>query len=246
MVCDELARRHGGSYRSKFSGDLAELRLDGARVALLKPQTYMNESGRRSGRRCGSSRFRPNSCSSSTTRSISTWGASRRGWAAGLAGHNGLRSVAQQLGTPEFMRLRIGVGRPERGDPRPVADWVLTPVPPGGRRRGARGASGRCGRDDRRRGARRGAAAIQRAAVAAGSPSRHSVGAIRRASGAARLATLTLGALQPPTGGSAERSPGTKEGGPPCWRTTRRRCSARRSGPTPVLLLPSAEAGSRP
>jgi PTH1 family peptidyl-tRNA hydrolase len=48
----------------------------------------------------------------------------------GLAGHNGLRSVAQHLGTSEFMRLRIGVGRPERGDPRPVADWVLTPFPP--------------------------------------------------------------------------------------------------------------------
>src|ERR687892_1121388 len=49
MVCDELARRHGGSFRSKFSGELSELRLDGARVALLKPQTYMNESGRAGG-----------------------------------------------------------------------------------------------------------------------------------------------------------------------------------------------------
>ena len=45
----------------------------------------------------------------------------------GLAGHNGLRSVARHVGTPEFARLRIGVGRPERGDPRPVADWVLSP-----------------------------------------------------------------------------------------------------------------------
>src|SRR4029077_3728226 len=43
----------------------------------------------------------------------------------GLAGHNGLRSIAQQLGTQDFLRLRIGVGRPERGDPRPLADWVL-------------------------------------------------------------------------------------------------------------------------
>jgi PTH1 family peptidyl-tRNA hydrolase len=43
----------------------------------------------------------------------------------GLAGHNGLRSIAQQLGTRDFLRLRIGVGRPERGDPRPLADWVL-------------------------------------------------------------------------------------------------------------------------
>jgi PTH1 family peptidyl-tRNA hydrolase len=47
----------------------------------------------------------------------------------GLAGHNGLRSVASALGTPEFMRVRIGVGRPGRGDPRPVADFVLSGFP---------------------------------------------------------------------------------------------------------------------
>src|ERR671936_932214 len=46
MVVDELARRHGGSFRGKFSGKLAEARLDGHKVALLKPETYMNESGR--------------------------------------------------------------------------------------------------------------------------------------------------------------------------------------------------------
>src|SRR5436309_11441433 len=46
MVLDELARRHGGSWRSKFSGQLAEVRLDDARFALVKPETYMNESGR--------------------------------------------------------------------------------------------------------------------------------------------------------------------------------------------------------
>jgi PTH1 family peptidyl-tRNA hydrolase len=45
----------------------------------------------------------------------------------GLAGHNGLRSIAQHLKTQEFLRLRIGVGRPERGDHRPVADYVLSP-----------------------------------------------------------------------------------------------------------------------
>src|SRR5690242_19167438 len=46
MVVDELARRHGGSFRGKFSGQLADVRLDGTRVSLLKPETYMNESGR--------------------------------------------------------------------------------------------------------------------------------------------------------------------------------------------------------
>src|SRR5947208_14463617 len=46
MVVDELAGRHGGSWRSKFSGQLTEVRLEGHKVALLKPETYMNESGR--------------------------------------------------------------------------------------------------------------------------------------------------------------------------------------------------------
>ena len=46
MVADELARRHDGSFRSKFSGQLAEVRLDGLRLGLLKPETYMNDSGR--------------------------------------------------------------------------------------------------------------------------------------------------------------------------------------------------------
>ena len=48
----------------------------------------------------------------------------------GLAGHNGLRSIAQHLKTPEFMRLRIGVGRPARGDPRPLADYLLSDFTP--------------------------------------------------------------------------------------------------------------------
>jgi len=48
----------------------------------------------------------------------------------GLAGHNGLRSIAQHLGTPGFMRLRVGVGRPERGDPRQLADYLLSDFRP--------------------------------------------------------------------------------------------------------------------
>ena len=46
LVVDELARRHGGSWRGKFDGQLAEIRIDGHKVALLKPETYMNESGK--------------------------------------------------------------------------------------------------------------------------------------------------------------------------------------------------------
>ena len=48
----------------------------------------------------------------------------------GLGGHNGLRSIAQHLKTQDFLRLRIGVGRPERGDPRSLADFVLSDFDP--------------------------------------------------------------------------------------------------------------------
>jgi peptidyl-tRNA hydrolase, PTH1 family len=130
MVCDELARRHSGSYRSKFSGELAELRLDRDRVALLKPQTYMNESGRSVGAAARFFKLPPTELLVVHDEVDLELGRLQARTGGGLAGHNGLRSVAQHLGTPEFMRLRIGVGRPERGDPRPVADWVLTPFPP--------------------------------------------------------------------------------------------------------------------
>ena len=48
----------------------------------------------------------------------------------GLAGHNGLRSIAAHLGTPDFLRLRVGVGRPRRGDARAPRDYVLSNFTP--------------------------------------------------------------------------------------------------------------------
>jgi PTH1 family peptidyl-tRNA hydrolase len=130
MVCDELARRHGGSFRSKFSGELAEPRLDGARVALLKPQTYMNESGRSVGAAVRFFKLEPEGLLVVHDEADLEPGRLQVRAGGGLAGHNGLRSVAQHLRTQEFLRLRVGVGRPERGDPRPVADFVLSPFAP--------------------------------------------------------------------------------------------------------------------
>ena len=129
MVCDELARRRGASFRSKFSGELAELRLEGLRLALVKPLTYMNDSGRSVGAAVRFFKLPPGRLLVVHDEVDLDLGRLQARMGGGLAGHNGLRSVAQHLGTPEFMRLRIGVGRPERGDPRPVADWVLSPFP---------------------------------------------------------------------------------------------------------------------
>jgi PTH1 family peptidyl-tRNA hydrolase len=130
MVADELARRHGGSWRSKFSGEVADVRLDDARVALLKPQTYMNESGRSVAAAARFYKVDPVDLLAAHDEVDLDLGRLQARLGGGLAGHNGLRSVAAALGTPEFLRLRIGVGRPERGDPRPVADWVLSPFEP--------------------------------------------------------------------------------------------------------------------
>ena len=130
LVLDELARRHGGSFRSKFSGRLGEIRLDGLRLALLEPETYMNESGRSIGP--AARFFKAPSESVLVVHDDVDLGEGRlqARLGGGLAGHNGLRSIAQTLGTPEFLRLRIGVGRPGRGDRRSVADYVLSPFEP--------------------------------------------------------------------------------------------------------------------
>src|SRR5919201_4729042 len=130
MVVDELARRHGGAWRSKFSGRVTELRIDGLRVALLKPETYMNESGRSI---AAAARFFKVPVESVLVvhDDVDLEEARLQARAGGgLAGHNGLRSIASGLGTQDFLRLRIGVGRPERGDPRPVADYVLSDFEP--------------------------------------------------------------------------------------------------------------------
>jgi PTH1 family peptidyl-tRNA hydrolase len=130
MVLEELARRHGGSWRGKFSGRLAEIRLDGHKVALLKPETYMNESGRSVASAAKFFKLEPDAVLVVHDEGDFDLGRLQARLGGGLAGHNGLRSIAQHLKTQDFMRLRIGVGRPERGDPRPLADYVLSDFEP--------------------------------------------------------------------------------------------------------------------
>jgi PTH1 family peptidyl-tRNA hydrolase len=130
MVLDELARRHGGSWRSKFSGSLTEVRLGELRLALLKPETYMNDSGRSVGSAVRFFKVEPEQVLVVHDDVDLEAGRLQARAGGGLGGHNGLRSLAQHLGSQDFLRLRIGVGRPGRGDPRPVADWVLSPFAP--------------------------------------------------------------------------------------------------------------------
>jgi peptidyl-tRNA hydrolase, PTH1 family len=130
LVLDELARRHGGSWRSKFSGSLAEVRLGELRLGLLKPETYMNESGGSVGAAAWFFKVEPESLLVVHDDVDLEPGRLQARRGGGLAGHNGLRSLAQHLGAQDFLRLRIGVGRPGRGDRRSVSDWVLAPFDP--------------------------------------------------------------------------------------------------------------------
>jgi len=130
MVVDELARRLDGRWRAKFSGQLAEVRLDGLRLGLLRPETFMNDSGRSVAAAARFFKVEPQSLLVVHDDVDLEPGRLQARRGGGLAGHNGLRSLAQHLGSQDFLRLRIGVGRPGRGDPRPVADWVLSPFAP--------------------------------------------------------------------------------------------------------------------
>jgi peptidyl-tRNA hydrolase, PTH1 family len=125
MVVDQLAGRHGANWRSKFNGQVAEIRVDGHRVALLKPETYMNESGRSVGAAARFYKLEPDAILVVHDEGDFDLGRLQARKGGGLAGHNGLRSIAQHLKSQDFLRLRVGVGRPERGDPRPLADYVL-------------------------------------------------------------------------------------------------------------------------
>jgi PTH1 family peptidyl-tRNA hydrolase len=127
MVIDELARRHGVTLKSKFNGRLGEARMGDVKIALLAPETYMNESGRSIAAAARYFKVVPEDVLVVHDDVDLDVGRLQARLGGGLAGHNGLRSIAQSLGTPEFLRLRIGVGRPGRGDPRDVADYVLAP-----------------------------------------------------------------------------------------------------------------------
>lgn len=130
-----LAERHGARLRPdpKVRASLAEVRLDGRRVVLAVPMTYMNESGQAVGalvRRYG---VGPDQLLVVHDELDLEPGRLKLKVGGGLAGHNGLRSVEAHLHHRDFLRLRLGVGKPP-GGPERGADWVLARVPAGRRR----------------------------------------------------------------------------------------------------------------
>jgi PTH1 family peptidyl-tRNA hydrolase len=128
MVGEELARRWElGKPREKFRGRLWEGRTGpgGPRVAILLPQTYMNDSGTSAGPARGSLKVPLDRVVVVHDEIDLPFGEIKPRIGGGLAGHNGLKSLKKGFGDPEFWRLRVGVGRPDSTDPEIVSAWVL-------------------------------------------------------------------------------------------------------------------------
>ncbi|MBI4183367.1 MAG: aminoacyl-tRNA hydrolase [Proteobacteria bacterium] len=127
MAADEIVRRHSfGPWRSRFHGRLSEGSLAGEKVLVLKPQTYMNESGRAVGEAVRFHRLAPSQVVVFHDELDLVAGKVRVKLGGGTAGHNGLRSLDAHIG-PDFKRVRIGIGHP--GDKRRVVDYVLRDFP---------------------------------------------------------------------------------------------------------------------
>jgi peptidyl-tRNA hydrolase, PTH1 family len=128
MVGEELARRWElGKPREKFRGRLWEGRLGpgGPRVAILLPQTYMNDSGTSAGPARGSLKVPLDRVVVVHDEIDLPFGEIKTRIGGGLAGHNGLKSLKKGFGDAEFWRVRAGVGRPDSTDPEIVAAYVL-------------------------------------------------------------------------------------------------------------------------
>ncbi|MCB9991260.1 MAG: aminoacyl-tRNA hydrolase [Rhodospirillales bacterium] len=124
MVVDAMASEFGyPSWRSKFQGDLAEGRIDGHKVILLKPTTYMNNSGQAVKAAAKFYKINPDRIVIFHDELDLEPAKIRIKQGGGNAGHNGLKSIQAHMGTPDFWRVRLGIGHP--GDKARVHGYVL-------------------------------------------------------------------------------------------------------------------------
>ena len=127
-VASELAARWDlPKAKGKYAGLLTEGRagIGGPRVAVLLPQTYMNDAGRSVGPARGAYRIGLDRLLVVHDEIDLPFGEVRTRLGGGLAGHNGLKSIAREVGARDFARVRLGVGRPDSTDPDVVAAYVL-------------------------------------------------------------------------------------------------------------------------
>lgn len=125
MVLDEVARRGGAAFsQTRFGGRFATADIAGRPAALLQPETWMNNSGRAVARAAGFYDTAAEDVVVVHDDLDLPYGRVRVKLGGGHGGHNGLRSIVADLGSPDFLRVRVGIGRPPRGD---ATAHVLSP-----------------------------------------------------------------------------------------------------------------------
>jgi PTH1 family peptidyl-tRNA hydrolase len=124
MAIDRIAHRHGFSpWRQRFRGVVAEGSIGGEKILALKPLTYMNASGESVQAAAAFFKLPPESIAAFHDELDLIPGKIRVKRGGGAAGHNGLRSMDRMLGSPEYLRVRLGIGHP--GEKARVLGWVL-------------------------------------------------------------------------------------------------------------------------
>ena len=122
-MLDELLTAGPGIWNKKFLGESTSCTLGGEKRHLLKPHTYMNASGQSIQKALHFFKIPADSLLVVHDELELPFGTSEIRFGGGLGGHNGLKSVAQQLGSRDFWRMRMGIGRPPRGS---VHSFVLS------------------------------------------------------------------------------------------------------------------------
>ena len=117
MAVDRIALRHGFSpWRKRFKGWTAEGNVGGAKILALKPATYMNASGESVQAAATFFKLEPAVITAFHDELDLIAGKTRIKRGGGAAGHNGLRSMDRCLGTPDYWRVRLGIGHPGHKD----------------------------------------------------------------------------------------------------------------------------------
>ena len=126
IAADEFEKLNGVKInKSKFKALTAECDINGEKVLLMKPQTYMNLSGDAVGQAAGFYKVEPGHVIVLSDEMALPVGRIRVRGKGSSGGHNGLKSIISALGTEEFPRIRLGVGEPPHPDYDPK-DWVLS------------------------------------------------------------------------------------------------------------------------
>jgi len=122
LCLEALERKYTVNWNEKFSSRLGDFRLENRQVRLQQPLSFMNKTGEPVRKAMDFYSLKPEEILVVHDELELPFGTVQVRKGGGLGGHNGLRSLNQQLGTPDFYRLRFGISRPSRGD---VSAWVL-------------------------------------------------------------------------------------------------------------------------